>query len=110
MGRIRLSSHRLEVEVGRWAKPNKIPYEDRKCKVCNVLEDEFHFLLECPLYTDVRKVYIRRYYWRHPNMNKFIELISSEHGKTINNYHRILSNKWIFPVEAAYCKQILCPF
>ena len=34
LSRLRLSSHRLEVEVGRWAKPNKIPYEDRKCQVC----------------------------------------------------------------------------
>ena len=83
LSRLRLSSHRLEVEVGRWAKPNKIPYEDRKCQVCNVLEEEFHVLLECPLYTDLRKVYIHRYYWRHPNMIKFIELISSEHGKTL---------------------------
>ena len=34
--RLRLSSHRLEVEVGRWAKPNKVPYENRKCKNCDV--------------------------------------------------------------------------
>ena len=43
-----LSSHRREVEEGRWAKSNKIPWENRKCKSCNVLEDEFHFVLECP--------------------------------------------------------------
>ena len=30
LSRLRLSSHRLEVEAGRWAKPNKIPYENRK--------------------------------------------------------------------------------
>ena len=53
LSRLRLSSHRLEVEVGRWTKPNKTPYERRKCKDCNVLEDEFHFLFECPLYTDL---------------------------------------------------------
>ena len=50
LSRLRLSSHRLEVKVCRWAKPNKIPYQNRKCKVCNVLEDEFHFLVECPLF------------------------------------------------------------
>ena len=37
LSRLRLSSHRLEVEIGRWAKPNKVPYENRKCKICNVL-------------------------------------------------------------------------
>ena len=27
LSRLRLCSHRLEVEVGQWAKPNKIPYK-----------------------------------------------------------------------------------
>ena len=85
LSRLRLSSHRLEVEVGRWAKPNKIPYENRKCHICNILEDEFHFLLECPLYSDLRKLYINKYYWRRPNMPKFIELLTSEHAKTLKN-------------------------
>ena len=92
LSRLRLSSHRLEVEVGRWVKPNKIPYEDRKCQVCNVLEDEFHFLLECPLNTDLRKIYIHRYYWRHPHMIKVIELISSEHGKPLK-YLSVFTHK-----------------
>ena len=38
LSRLRVSSHRLEVETGRWAKPNKIPLTDRKCKICNVLK------------------------------------------------------------------------
>ncbi|MCG8046233.1 MAG: reverse transcriptase family protein, partial [Candidatus Thiodiazotropha endolucinida] len=78
LSRLRLSSHRLEVEVGRWVKPNKVPYENRKCKVCGILEDEFHFLLECPLYTDLRRLYINRYFWNRPNMPKFIELLTAE--------------------------------
>ena len=53
--------------------------------ICNVLEDEFHFVLECSLYKDLRKTYIKRYYWLRPNMPKFIELISSENCRTIKN-------------------------
>ena len=41
--RLRVSSHRLDIETGRWHKPNKIPRNDRKCQLCNSLEDEFHF-------------------------------------------------------------------
>ena len=52
LSKLRLSSHRLEEETGRWAKPNKIPYEHRKCKICDTLEDEFHFVFECALYVD----------------------------------------------------------
>ena len=85
LSRLRLSSHRLEVEAGRWAKPNKIPYENRKCRRCDVLEDEFHFVMECSMYIDLRRRYINRYYWQRPNMLKFIELLSTEHGKTLKN-------------------------
>ena len=53
-----MSAHRLEVEAGIWHKPNTIPYNERKCQLCNTLEDEFHFLLECPLYYDLRKALI----------------------------------------------------
>ena len=53
--KLRLFSHRLEVETGRWTKPNKILLDYRKCMICNVLEDEFHFVLECCLYKDLRK-------------------------------------------------------
>ena len=90
LSRLRLSSHRLEVEVGRWTKPNKTPIQNRKCKFCHVLEDEFHFLLECPFYSHLRKRYLHKYYWRRPNMPKFIELLSTEHVKTLKNLSVLL--------------------
>ena len=42
--RLRVSSHRLEIEMGRWAKPNK-KLNNRKCRSYDVLEDEFHFTM-----------------------------------------------------------------
>ena len=72
--RLRVSSHRLQIEAGRWHKPYKIPLENRKCQLCNILEDEFHFILECSLYNDLRALYINRYYWVRPNIPKFTEL------------------------------------
>ena len=77
LSRLRVSSHRLSVESGRWVRPNSIPLSERKCILCNTLEDEFHFVLECPIYDDLRKMYISKYYWRNPSMSKFIDLISS---------------------------------
>ena len=50
VNRLRVASHRLEIEAGRWAQPNRIPINDRKCTVCNVLENEYHFVIECSLY------------------------------------------------------------
>jgi hypothetical protein len=46
-------SHKLQVETGRH---QNIPRENRICKLCNLnkVEDEEHFILECPAYTEVR--------------------------------------------------------
>ena len=55
----RVSAHRLEVETGKWHKPVAVPSNERKCRTClNCLEDEFHSLLECPLYHELRKKHI----------------------------------------------------
>lgn len=83
--KLRVSSHRLEIEVGRWSRPNRTPIGERKCFYCNKLEDEFHFLLECYLYKDLRKTYIHRYFWNRPNMIKLKELMTTENKKTLLN-------------------------
>ena len=81
--KLRVSLHRLEIETGRWTKPNKTPVDARECKMCNVLEDEYHFILECVLYSDIRKAYINKYYWTRPNMLKLIELFTNENTKCL---------------------------
>ena len=40
--RLRMSSHRLGIETGRWHKPKAIELSERKCTSCDILEDEFH--------------------------------------------------------------------
>ena len=80
-----MSSHRLEIEMGRWARPARIGVDDRKCKLYNKLEDDFHFMLECPLYNDIRKQYIGHYYLRIPSIFKFIELVSSKPNSQVKN-------------------------
>ena len=69
--RLRVASHRLEIEAGRWHKPNRTPVEENKCLFCrNSLEDEFHFVIECPLYQDLRReyIFIKRYFGARPNI------------------------------------------
>ena len=43
--RLRLSSHSLKVETGRWSR---IPREERLCRCGGEVEDEEHILLRCP--------------------------------------------------------------
>ena len=43
----------LEIEVGRY---RDIPLKERICQLCNnVVEDEIHFLCECPRYMDYKE-------------------------------------------------------
>ena len=39
MTKLRVSSHRLEVETGRWTRPVSTPFDDRICHICDKLED-----------------------------------------------------------------------
>lgn len=81
--RLRVSSHRLEVEVGRWNR-QRVDYEERKCRICNKLEDEYHFIFECILYEDLRRNYIPKYYRIRPNMFKCVDLLSTTNVMHIN--------------------------
>ena len=85
MSKLRVSSHRLEIEVGRWSRPNRTPLDERKCFRCQKLEDEFHFLFECELHSDLRHRYLKRYFWNRPNILKLKELMSSSNKKIICN-------------------------
>ena len=55
LSRFRLSSHNLEIELGRHTNP-KTPVERRICKNChsNETEDEIHFLLKCQKFINIR--------------------------------------------------------
>ena len=57
MAKIRISAHNLTVQKGRYTG---IPRYDRICKVCNTgsIENEQHFLLECPAYKLLREDYV----------------------------------------------------
>jgi hypothetical protein len=47
-----ISSHNLEIEHGRYFN---IPADQRICKLCKLtVEDEIHFLLECPKLEEAR--------------------------------------------------------
>ena len=56
--KLRISSHNLEIERGRYSKTQRC---DRICKWCNtsmglkIVEDENHMLFECDLYADSRR-------------------------------------------------------
>jgi hypothetical protein len=85
LSQLRMPSHRINIETGRWARPTPIPLVKRKCIVCNKLADELHLIIECKLYSDLRSKYIPLYYRQRPNMYKLIELITSNNELLIKH-------------------------
>ena len=85
LSKLRMSSHRLEIEYGRWSKPSSVPLNDRLCRHCGVLEDEYHFVIECKLYKELRNKYIKQYFWKHPSAFKFTQLILDSDVQTSKN-------------------------
>ena len=87
--KFRFSSHTLETETGRY---HNIPRSERKCKFCpmNVIENEFHFLLACPLYNDLRRKYFKPYFCRWPTLHKFDRLMTSTKKTEILNISKYI--------------------
>ena len=76
MASFRCSSHHLAIETGRHSG---IARELRFCLFCkNIVEDEYHFVIKCPLYKDLREVYIPPKYYTIPSLHKFYLLIAAE--------------------------------
>ena len=87
----RLSSHDLAIERGRYENLNR---NERICKFCNSnsVETEYHFLLVCPFYRELRQKYLKPYYCHWPTINKFDDLMCKNNKKTILNVAKFVHN------------------
>ena len=95
--KFRLSCHFLAIETGRYTRP-PLPPEERVCQVCNVTEDEKHFLLQCPTTCSLPEFqslmalannYIPNFVYL-PLDTQFSTLMSSHHQQIIHNIARLL--------------------
>ena len=90
---LKLGSLSLEIQRGRF---NNIPRNERLCKLCGTdVEDEYHLVLKCPIYEDLRELYLPRKYTNNPNVNKFILLMSSRNEKIICNIATFVHSAWV---------------
>ena len=83
---IRISSHDLRIHSARYGR-ERIQRDERVCLLCECLdiEDEFHFILKCDKYDDLRQKYVKRYFRERPSMQKFVELLSSTNRQSLLN-------------------------
>lgn len=87
--RIRTSSHKLNIENGRF---RNIVRNERKCTKCNLeeIEDEYHFVIACPFYQEIRQNLIKPYYRKKPSVYKFIQLLCTSNVTDLNNLGKYL--------------------
>ena len=53
---LRMGCHKLDIERRRWGS-RRVDRSQRKCACCGlgIVEDEMHFMLECPVYDGIRR-------------------------------------------------------
>ena len=74
--RLRCSAHKLLIEEGRF---RNIERSERLCNKCNrqEIENEYHFVMACPFYREIRRETLPRYYCAWPTQQKFINLMTA---------------------------------
>ena len=84
MVRLLVSSHSLHIETGRWRRPDPTPPEERFCPHCpQEIEDEYHVIMKCTLYSQERNRLIPTKFWRRPSMQNLKNLINTSNKKTV---------------------------
>ena len=86
-GQFILSGHALRIETVRYGR-GRIDRAERLCLFCDQrqLDDEFHFLCQCPLLHDIRIKYIKKTRCiRRPSVYKLCELLKSTNKTTLIN-------------------------
>jgi hypothetical protein len=104
--KLRVSAHSLRIQTGRYAR-NNIPRNERYCLCCNVrdIEDEYHFICMCRCYLQLRKKYLKRYFYVNPSVSKFHELLTSSDKKEIVSLCRYM--KEAFAVRNSIINNLL---
>ena len=87
--RFRCSAHKLRIEEGRFRDINR---NLRICHLCNsnTIEDEYHFLLVCPAYRDIRINTLPKYFCSWPTKQKFIKLLNEPQVASLKRLGKFL--------------------
>ena len=100
ISKLRASSHILEIERGRYTKP-KVPSHLRLCKLCNIVEDEEHFVTECVINTSERLHLLERIRSIYPDvdsldkMQMFVLLMGSADAQIQKWFGKFLYQSFI---------------
>ena len=91
--KLRISAHKLRIESARYGR-DRIERQERVCQLCDIneIEDEFHFVLKCKTYNELRVKFIKRYFYVHTSMFKFLELLQSNNKYVLINLCKYITS------------------
>ena len=97
LAQLRIGILPLNIEVGRYYG---IDLENRVCTLChqNEVEDEIHFMMLCPIYSNIRSYYFDKFKLLIEGFNqldlygKYIALLNCKKVKIAANYVETLWN------------------
>jgi len=81
----RCGCHGLHVDTGRFGEHSEhCSKEDRVCLVCmsGSVEDERHFLFDCPAYSHIRQQYNHLFHQASPSVATFLANVVGSYLKT----------------------------
>ena len=90
--RLRLGSHHLNIERGRWT--NTV-LAQRKCTLCDDLEDEYHFVVTCVKFQYLRIKYLPKHLYTNPSMYKFLNFVNTENKSQLRKLGLFLHHAFI---------------
>ncbi len=103
IAQMRISAHKLKIETDRFSGKNqyKAP-EYRTCDHCNLnkIEDEFHFIIECPMYKQLRDNLfttisgVNYHFINYNSMNQFIWIMTNEDHRILNKFGDFVIGAW----------------
>ena len=99
IARLRSSSHTLAIERRRYERP-KPPVEKRLCNLCNMVENEIHFVTQCAINQAERSVLesnVSKLYPSFPlidDYQKFLFLMKNNDAKILTWFGKFLHNSF----------------
>lgn len=88
LAKLPCSSHNLRIEKGRHSGELMA---NRVCEIClktrymYILEDEYHFVMSCPSYNNLRQTYMADWVNTPSTFEQFLSLLTEEGENTVKN-------------------------
>ena len=105
MCKFKCPNHRMPIVNGRYAN---IPVDERLCMLCqsNEIGDEYHYLFVCNLFSEHRVKFLKRHYFRQPNMDKMTQLFNTVNHKELLNLAKFIKMIIIYFQKLYFCNSM----